>query len=159
MQHIEARHQFEHSADKVWDLTGDFAGLKNWLPGVAECTVEGSGAKDQGGNAMRTVQLMDGSVAKESLESLNTEARSYRYRILSAKGFDGSKLFLVSFKVQPLTEERCEIIWKVKFEELDGMTEDAATLAGKRIQMTYQFFLRHLEGVLSPDKTPNETVA
>lgn len=158
MQHIEARHPFEHSADKVWELTGDFAGLKNWLPGVAECTVEGSGAKDQDGDAVRTVQLMDGSVAKESLESFNAEARSYRYRILSAKNFDGSKLFLVTFKVQPLTEERCEVIWKVKFEVPDGMTEDNATLAGKRIQMTYQFFLRHLEGVLSPNETPSETV-
>ena len=44
MEEVTVRQTFPHAAAKVWQITGDFGGLKNWLPGVVSCTVQGEGA-------------------------------------------------------------------------------------------------------------------
>lgn len=149
MPQVEARHVFEHDADKVWDLTGNFAGLHHWLPGVVECSVDGSGARDQGGNAVRTVTFVNGSVARESLESFDTSARRYRYAILSAEGLSPDARFEATFQVLPLAPQQCEVIWQAQFSLPAGLSPEMADKAGTKVQQTYRFFLQHLATVLA----------
>jgi ribosome-associated toxin RatA of RatAB toxin-antitoxin module len=148
MPQVEARHVFEHDADKVWDLTGNFAGLHHWLPGVVECSVEGSGARDQGGNAVRVVTFVNGSVARESLESFDAVARRYRYAILSAEGFNANTRFEATFQVVSLAPQQCEVIWQAQFSLPADLPPEKADKAGTKVQQTYRFFLQHLATVL-----------
>ena len=148
MQQVEARQVFEHDADRVWDLTGDFGGLQHWLPGVVACTVTGSGPRDQGGNAERAVQLFDGSVTRESLESFDPVARSYRYAILSAKGFEPGGHFEARFQVLPLAPGQCEVVWQASFTLPAGLPPEKAPKASAKVQQMYVFFLQNLASVL-----------
>ena len=149
MLEIQVQNQYNHPADKVWALTGNFAGLKAWLPGVMACRVEGEGAKDVGGNAVRIVDLMDGSVTKESLESLDEKNRSYSYAIIEAKGFDSSSEYIAHFKVIPLDANRCEVQWGARFRLPDSIPVEKSERAKQRIQQMYQLFLTNLESVLT----------
>ncbi len=149
MEHIETRKTFSHSADKVWQLTGDFGALHQWVPGASQCVVSGEGAKDQGGNAERKVTLMDGSVTRESLETLNNTERHYRYAILEAKGFSKDTQFFGDFQVQPINDNQCEVIWQASFSVPEGLTEEKVSGMKQRLQQMYGFFLQNLETVLA----------
>jgi len=149
---VEVRQRYAHPAVKVWQLTGDFGGLKNWLPGVAECTVSGSGAHDQGGDAERAVTLLDGSVTREALEFEDQAAMQYGYRILAAKGFREGQEFVASFQVAPVMSaqdgEQCEIIWGARFSVPASFDDTKVEQASARVRQMYQFFLQHLASQL-----------
>ncbi len=148
METVEVRQQFAQPAGIVWVLTGEFGGLKNWLPGVEACTVTGSGPRDQGGNAERSVKLVDGSVTRESLESRDEAAMCYEYAILEAKDFQPDQTFKARFQVQPLNDERCEIIWSASFSVPHGLPDEKVVKLRARVEQMYRFFLTHLVGQL-----------
>jgi len=149
MQQVEVRRRFSYPAQKVWDLTGNFGGLKDWLPGVVDCQVGGAGACDQGGNAIRSVTLMDGSVTRESLESLNEDAMSYRYAIREAKGFDKDSHYVGQFRVEACGDDACEIIWQAEYSVPASLPPEKLQKFNDKVQNMYGFFLLHLESVLS----------
>ncbi|MFZ5756482.1 MAG: SRPBCC family protein [Pseudomonadota bacterium] len=149
MLQFEVEREFAHSADRVWAITGDFGGLKNWLPGILACRVEGSGAARDGGNAIRIVDVFDGSVTKESLESLDAARLTYQYRILEARGFDASSGYLATFRVTPLGPDRCRINWGASFRLPDGIPAEKGERARQRVIQMYGMCLQHLDGVLA----------
>lgn len=149
MYQVCVTREFPVSADALWQLTGDFGGLKAWLPGVLACEVSGEGAADNGGNAVRSVTLADGSVTRERLESLDHAARRCVYSIMEAKGFDASSVFVASFQVLPHEDGRCEVQWSAQFALPPAVTEDKAARAVARIEQMYALFLQHLQGVVS----------
>lgn len=149
MHTIKVTREFAFPADKVWQLTGDFGGLQAWLPGVTACNVEGIGAADNGGNAVRSVHLLDGSITRERLETLNNETRRTVYSILEAKGLDASNAFQATFQVLPLAHERCEVHWSARFRLPEGISQEKADKALARIEQMYGFFLQHLQGVMA----------
>lgn len=112
---LEVERQFAHAADAVWELAGDFGGLQSWLPGVLSCRVEGAGAADAGGNAVRVIAVVDGSVTRERLESLDHTARRYSYSIIEALGLDAGNHYLSTFLVLPQAEGRCLVRWSARF--------------------------------------------
>lgn len=148
MEQIVTNRSFSHSADKVWQLTGDFGAINKWIPGAADCVVSGEGAKDQGGNAERRVTFMDGSIARESLESLNEGSFSYRYAILEAKGFVKGTQFFGDFKVIPTGDNSCDIEWQASFSVPDSLPHDKLEKMKQQLQQMYAFFLQHLDSVL-----------
>ena len=148
MEEVTVRQTFPHAAAKVWQITGDFGGLKNWLPGVVSCTVQGEGARDQGGNALRVVQLLDGSVARESLESFDATRMHYVYAIKEAKGFSPEQQFSARFQVSPIAPDGCEVIWTARFSVPEDLSQDKIDKARQRVIQMYQFFLGHLASVL-----------
>ncbi|MEE2733341.1 MAG: SRPBCC family protein [Pseudomonadota bacterium] len=151
LETVEVRRQFDHPAGLVWVLTGDFGGLQNWLPGVTGVTVTGSGSRQEGGNAERAVQLLDGSVTRESLESQDEAAMCYEYAILSMKGFKEGQVYTARFQVKPLTSaegERCEVIWSARFSVPEDFSADQVAKARSRVEQMYGFFLTHLAGLL-----------
>jgi|GEM_PF-1113364 len=148
MEAVTVRQTFPHAAEKVWRITGDFGGLKQWLPGVTSCTVQGEGARDQGGDAQRAVQLMDGSIARESLESFDAKKMHYVYAIKEAKGFSPEQQFSARFQVSPIAPDGCEVIWTARFSVPEDLSQDKIDKARQRVIQMYQFFLGHLASVL-----------
>lgn len=147
--HVETHREYAFGADKVWAITGDFGGLKNWLPGIVAIRVEGSGAADAGGNAVRVVDVVDGSVTIESLESFNDANRSYSYRIVSAKGLDASAEYLAHFTVTALDAGRSRVDWLASFRVPAEFPPEKAERARQRIEQMYAMCLQNLEGVLA----------
>lgn len=152
MHSIQVTHEFACPADTLWQLTSVFGGLKAWLPGVVACSVVGEGAKDNGGNAVRTVQLMDGSVTRESLDSIDAEARRYVYSVLEAKGFDANSRFQATFQVLARDRGHCAVVWSAEFTLPASLPVEKVTKACSRIEQMYQFFLQHLQTVLAADR-------
>ncbi len=152
MHSIQVTHEFSCPADTLWQITGDFGGLKAWLPGVVACNVAGEGAKDNGGNAVRTVQLMDGSVTRESLDSVDAEARRYVYSVLEAKGFDANSQFQATFQVLARDGGRCAVVWSAAFTLPANLPVEKVNKARSRIEQMYQFFLQHLQTMLNADR-------
>lgn len=149
MELVETRERFNFPADAVWDLTGDFGGLHKWLAGAKTCEVSGAGPRDTGGNAERTVTLMDGSITRESLESLDETNRCYSYAILEAKGFNKDTRFIGRFQVLPLRDNSCEIVWQASFTVPEGLSDEKITQMKQRLQQMYGFFLQNLDSVLA----------
>lgn len=145
---FETEREFSHSADKVWAITGDFGGLKNWLPGILACRVEGQGAASAGGNAVRIVDVFDGSVTRERLEDFDAAKRTYSYSILEAKGFDASSEYLATFTVTPLDDNRCRINWGARFKLPASVPPEKGERAKQKVAQMYAMCLQHLEGVL-----------
>lgn len=148
MQEVVTRFSYDHPAQTLWQLTGNFGGLKAWLPGVVDCTVSGAGAWDQGGNAERAVQLMDGSVTRESLAFLDEAGMRYGYAILDMKGFKPGQHFSAEFAVTPLGDAQCEVVWCARFNVPEDWPADKVQQARERVAQMYGFFLTHLNSVL-----------
>lgn len=146
---VEVSREYDRDADRVWAITGDFGGLKEWLPGILACRVEGSGATDQGGNAVRIVDVFDGSVTRERLAARDDAGRSYTYDLLEAKGIDASAQYRATFTVTALDAGRCRVDWVASFNVPDDFPPEKAERARGRILQMYGMCLQHLEGVLA----------
>ncbi len=146
---VEVRRDYAHDADKVWKITGDFGGLQRWLPGISACRVEGGGATDQGGNAMRIVDVFDGSVTRERLQSLDDSKRSYTYDLLEAKGIDARAQYRATFTVTPTGANACRIDWVAGFSVPDDFPPEKAEKARQKILQMYTMCLQYLDGVLA----------
>lgn len=146
---LEVTHRFAHAADKVWHIAGDFGGLQTWLPGVTACRVEGSGAAAAGGNAERLVTLLDGSITRERLESLDSANRCYEYSILEAKGFAADSEYRARFQVLPLDATSSEVRWGVRLRLPVSVPADKQDKLKTRIEQTYALFLQNLQNVLA----------
>jgi hypothetical protein len=59
------------SAAEAWALVGDLAGVTKWVPGVAECTVDGD---------VRRCTFADGRTVVETITDFDDAARTYGYR-------------------------------------------------------------------------------
>ncbi|MCG8313938.1 MAG: SRPBCC family protein [Pseudomonadales bacterium] len=148
MEIVEVQQDYPFPAEHVWHLTGEFSGLGKWLPGVTCCEVTGAGARDAGGNAERRVTLADGSVTRESLETLDDNQYAYSYRILEAKGFDPDSVYIGRFRIESLTEEQCRIHWSAEFTVPEQLPVAKINKIRDRVTQMYQFFLAHLNTVL-----------
>lgn len=146
---VEVNRDYAHAADKVWKTTGDFGGLKDWLPGITACRVEGSGAADAGGNAVRIVDVMDGSVTRESLQSYDAAQHSYTYNLLEAKGIDARAQYRATFTVTPTGANACRIDWVAGFDVPDDFPPEKAERARQRVLQMYGMCLQYLDGVLA----------
>lgn len=142
---VEVSREYDHDADRVWAITGDFGGLKAWLPGILACRVEGAGV----GQAVRIVDVFDGSVTRERLAALDDTARSYSYDLLEAKGIDASANYRATFTVTPLAGDRCRIDWVAGFDVPEGFPADKAERARQKVAQMYGMCLQYLDGVLA----------
>jgi carbon monoxide dehydrogenase subunit G len=59
------------SAAEAWSLVGDLAGVTKWVPGVAECAVDGD---------VRRCTFADGRTVVETITDFDAAARTYGYR-------------------------------------------------------------------------------
>ena len=109
-------HDFDVSADQLWELIGDFGDVEKWATS-GTCVQEGEGV-----GALRTLTRGDGRVIVDRLEEVGD--RSYSYSIVeSPLPFNR---YLAKMEVIPTSNERCRLIWSSEFEP-KGMSEDKAT--------------------------------
>lgn len=145
---VDTQREFEQPADQVWKIGGDFAGLQAWLPGITALRVEGSGAADAGGNAVRVIDLFDGSVTKERLEWVDEAQRAYSYRIISAKGIDERADYVATFRVTALDANRCRVDWSARFQVPDDFPADKQERAKQKVAQMYGMCLQALASKL-----------
>lgn len=115
MLEFEVERKYAYPADTVWELAGDFGSLQDWLPGVLSCRIEGQGAADTGGNAVRVIAVADGSVTRERLESYDHAGRLYRYSVQEALGLTADNRYLSTFHVLPQGSRHSLVRWSARF--------------------------------------------
>lgn len=106
------------SAERVWQLVGDFDALSRWHPAVAASRVS-----QEGGRTLRRLGLHGGGTIIEALEHHDEAARRYTYSIL------GAPLPVANYRSELSVEEqggeRCRVRWSSRFEA-DGVPEAEA---------------------------------
>src|SRR5436309_1758528 len=88
-------------ADAIWQAIRDFGAAGQYLSGVVNCTVEGTGI-----GSLRTLTSADGSTVIERLESLDEAARRVTYSLLTDTPFRNC---LTSMSVRDLGPRQAEL--------------------------------------------------
>jgi carbon monoxide dehydrogenase subunit G len=70
---VRAHARIARAADEVWKAVSDPAGIVNWFPGVASCTVDGS---------VRAVSVNGGITVREEIVQNDADVRRFAYRIV-----------------------------------------------------------------------------
>lgn len=106
-------------ADEVWALVGEYNGLPEWLPGIAESVLE------QDGKIRRLTLTENQGEVVELLEAHDPENRTYTYRItecgLPVRDY-------VSTMIVHDRGDRCELEWKSTFEPVGVSDEEACAI-------------------------------
>ncbi len=131
----------DQSADRVWDLVGNFNGLPDWHPWAKASTLEVA----PGGIGRRVT--IDGGTAGprelvERLVSFDAPGREYAYTIIAgpAPFID----YVGRFRVLPEGPNSCALEFTAKFRAAPGKTDAEAT---ERIQTFYEAALAHLRKI------------
>ncbi|WP_019854654.1 SRPBCC family protein [Actinopolyspora mortivallis] len=87
-------------ARRVWQWFGDFGGLAQWHPGIAELEMEdGAGPREVG--AVRRLWLGDGTRVRERLVALDEVGHSHTYEML--EGPFPIRSYRATVRVRPVT--------------------------------------------------------
>jgi hypothetical protein len=100
-------------AQRVWDVIGDFGGIRKWAISVQDETLSGTASEsrsgaDAGGAApgrIRTLTLGDGSTVREAL--IESSQFSYSYSLLDRPGMSD---YRGTVAVIPLDPAHCRIV-------------------------------------------------
>lgn len=76
MKQVSITQRVDASPDQIWNILRTGTGLEKWLPIIATCKLEGSGA-----GAKRTCTTFDGKLLKETIMSVDENNREFKYRI------------------------------------------------------------------------------
>ena len=136
MAKIEVNEEYTASADAVWQRVADFGGIKDWMPGVESCDVEGEGV-----GAVRAVSIGPMTI-KERLESFDADGRSLSYSIV--EGPLPAENYLATIVVSE-QGDGCRVDWTATFDLLEGVDEAAIAPA---IAGGYGGALKALKGQL-----------
>lgn len=112
-------------AKKVWATISAGDGLDKWMPVIAECRVEGTGA-----GANRYCTMANGAKLKERILEVNQDHRRFKYSVydhpLPAKNIVGT------VEISDVGNGRSEVSWSAEFEcdaahkeEIEGMFKGA----------------------------------
>jgi carbon monoxide dehydrogenase subunit G len=116
------------SADDVWKVVGDFAGLASWMPGIEKCTLNGD---------VRTIE-MAGMEIGEQLVTRDDAQRSLSYSIVSGPApVDNHQ---ATITVTP-RDSGSHVTWAVEVEP-DGMVDMFSGI----YQQSLEALKQHVEG-------------
>lgn len=123
-------------ADQVWQTVRDFNGLGKYVAAISQSTQEGAGI-----GAVRTLTLADGNQVVEKLESLDEEAQTLTYAMISPSPFLG---YLSAMQVRPAGNGQSEFTWSSTFvpqglaaAEAKAQMEGLYALGGAGLQKLY----------------------
>ena len=106
MAETGVQEEIEVSADRLWELLGNF-GHVPWIPGGDAVEVEGSG--------VGMVRAFLGGAVREQLESLDHDKRQLGYTILEGLPVPAADYHAV-VAVTSLGETRSRLEWRCSFE-------------------------------------------
>jgi len=130
--------ELESSAEKVWEVTGNFNGLPDWHPWVESSVLEPAA-----GGVGRRVNNVGGTAGRreliERLVHFDAAAREYSYTIIAgpAPFVD----YVGRFRVLPRGPNRCVFEFLGRFKAAPGKTDAEAT---ERIRTFYEAGLANL---------------
>ncbi|MFC5827624.1 SRPBCC family protein [Nonomuraea insulae] len=104
--------------EDVWELIGGFHALPDWLPYIAESTLQ------QGGR-VRSLRNSDGDVIVERLTAYSEAERSYSYTILRAPFPVTAYLSTLRVFALPGRPDAAEVQWSGRFVP-DGVSDAEA---------------------------------
>jgi hypothetical protein len=111
---------FNASADAVWATISDFNSAPQYIAAILTSTLEGSGV-----GALRTLTLRDGVQVVERLESLEPQARTLSYSIVS--GPVPLTGYVSTMRVRDLGNGQCALDWSATFAPRGVPEADAST--------------------------------
>lgn len=117
--HVSKQVTLNASADKVWELLGDYNSLHKWHPAVASGVLKGNG---QSFGDVRVLTLTDGAKIYDELTKYDSAAKTYTYRLIkSPLPIYG---YLSDFTVKE-NGNKSTVVWSVRFYA-DGVYDDEA---------------------------------
>ena len=118
MTSIQVTQHFEHPAEAVWAVVGDFGGLHRWHPQVQRLDLSWEGR-------IRTLHLADGGRVVERLEARNDAACRFIYVLV-----DGSLPLAACRSTLAVHSEgrTCRVDWSCEFEPKAGAGSGVARL-------------------------------
>jgi hypothetical protein len=138
MLEIKLSVELASSAERVWEVTGSFAGLADWHPWVESSVLEPA----SGGMGRRVTNVGGTAGRRELIERLvffDAAAREYAYTIIA--GPTPFVDYVGRFRVVPRNPERCVFEYSARFNTTAGSTDAEAT---ERIRTFYEAGLANL---------------
>jgi carbon monoxide dehydrogenase subunit G len=126
---IRIEEEIRASADAVWPVVSDFAGITRFMAGLEKVEVQG-----QGIGAVRTVTVTGGSKLQERLESFDPKARSFSYSVLP--GGVPVQNYLATVKLADAGSGRTRIVWTARFDA-PGLSEAQVGPIAKGMEQAY----------------------
>jgi len=117
MASVKVSERVDASASSVWDLLGDFGGVKRYSRGIERCTVRGEGV-----GAVRTLVLRGGLELQERLEAFDEPGRRLQYSIIA--GPLPFTDYLATIEIRE-DGEACVVDWSSTWEPV-GVSEAQA---------------------------------
>jgi len=106
------------TVDKAWAALGDFCGIKDWHPAIANCVLsEKDGAK------IRTLTTKDGGVLVEKMTQWDDAGHSYGYAILESPLPVAN--YVSTIAVKDGAGGAVSITWSSAFDPKGASEEDA----------------------------------
>jgi carbon monoxide dehydrogenase subunit G len=129
MPEIRIEQEIRATADAVWPVVSDFAGITRYMVGLDEVEVQG-----QGIGAVRTVTVAGGNKIQERLESFDPRARSFSYSILP--GAMPVQNYLATVQLADAGPGRSRITWSARFDAA-GMSDAQVAPLAKGMEQAY----------------------
>ncbi|MEG6509038.1 SRPBCC family protein [Methyloligella sp. 2.7D] len=113
---VEETITIDAAPDEVWAVAKDFAGIKDWHPGVTEVTSKGGNEVD----AERTLTLENGGTLIDSLDEYLDDEMSYSYRLENEdiEHFPVS-FYSATFSLKPADGGKTTVDWMGRFYRAD----------------------------------------
>jgi hypothetical protein len=116
--------QIKTTVDKAWAALGDFCGIKDWHPAIANCVVsEKYGAK------IRTLTTKDGAVIVEKLTQWDDAGHAYGYAILESPLPVANYVSTIAVK-DGAEAGTAAITWSSTFDPKGASEADASKVIG-----------------------------
>lgn len=123
------------SPDAVWDVLGDLAATREWLPGTVSARMEGS---------VRICETADGGEVHEEITDYSPERHTYRYRHLRVplpvSNSSGK------FSVEPVAGGSAVVVLESEFDALDpAMEPEIERMFGGALEQALESLRRRVE--------------
>jgi len=122
MSKVRVEEELQASADTVWKLVSEFAGIQKWAgPMIQGIEVEGEGI-----GAVRKISLPGDVVFREELRAYDEGGRSQSYAIVGPSPIPVTD-YLATLHIAEAGPNVCRVDWSSTFEPAD--VEEAKAIA------------------------------
>jgi len=119
----------------VWAAVRDFDGVVNWNPGVTAATLESGTSTEVG--AIRRLDIVDGSVFRETLLAHSDLEHFYTYDILESPL--ACRNYVACHRFVEITDGNKTLgIWQGEFDCADTLTDELDAVVGDGIYLAAQ---------------------
>jgi mxaD protein len=134
MERTEVKETINTSAENVWGIISQFAGIEKYVPAI-----ENSVGKGEGEGMERTCTMGNGASFDETLLKLDHQNMELQYSVHDPSPFPFSK-YTATMKVTAIDSNNCELTWNCNYKVDSGTVEEADS-------MLTGIFLSGIEGL------------